>query len=339
MYGSWRKTKMKSSERDTRAFCCFLLASLILLARPVAAEPDASREAQDLINRMSRAIRETSYEGVFVYARDGQMDSMRLIHRSANDGEYERMVSLTGMMREVIRDERSVTCIFPDNRAVLVEKSRPRKFVTALPEPIERIAAFYFFTLDGDERVAGRDAWVVTIHPRDDYRYGYQLWIDKESHLLLKSELRNKRGKALEQIMFTEIRIMDSVPDELLQPAVSGHDYTWYHHASAEPRAEGAPDGEWQVTWMPDGFTMGEHERQALLTSGDPVDHMVFSDGLASVSVFIEKLAEPQMATGPSRMGGISAFARTLGSYQVTAVGEVPPLTVQRMANSVAMGR
>jgi sigma-E factor negative regulatory protein RseB len=331
---------MTCSEHEPGAFRCFLLASLILLARPVAAEPDGSREAQDLINRMSRAVRETSYEGVFVYARGHEMDSMRLIHRRAQDGEYERLVSLTGMMREVIRDERSVTCIFPDNRAVLVEKSRPRKFVAALPEPIERIAAFYFFTLDREERVAGRDAWVVTIHPRDDYRYGYQLWIDKESHLLLKSELRNKRGDALEQIMFTDIRILDSVPEEMLKPAVSGQDYTWYHHASAEPRAEGARNGEWRVAWMPDGFSMGEHERRALLTSGDPVDHMVFSDGLASVSVFIEKLGEPpQMSAGPSRMGGISAFARNLGSYQVTAVGEVPPLTVQRMANSVAMGQ
>jgi sigma-E factor negative regulatory protein RseB len=221
-----------------------------------------------------------------------------------------------------------------------VEKSRPRKFVAQLPEPIERIAPFYSFTLVGEDRVAGREAWVVNIQPRDAFRYGYQLWIDKENKLLLKSELRDKSGFPLEQIMFTELRVLDSVPAELLEPAVSGQNYTWYHGASATRRGDGPQESQWIVSWMPSGFSMNEHERQALVASGKPVDHMVFSDGLATVSVFIEQLdGDGEMAVGLSRMGGVNTYAKHLGDFQVTAVGEVPPATVQRIANSVAGAR
>jgi sigma-E factor negative regulatory protein RseB len=181
---------------------------------------------------------------------------------------------------------------------------------------------------------------VVNIQPRDAFRYGYRLWIDKESMLLLKSELRDKSGFPLEQIMFTELRVLETVPDELLQPGVSGQNYTWYHSASSTERGEDVREGRWIVSWMPSGFSMNEHERQALVASGKPVDHMVFSDGLASVSVFIEQLdGEGEMAVGLSRMGGVNTYAKYLGDFQVTAVGEVPPATVQRIANSVADAR
>jgi sigma-E factor negative regulatory protein RseB len=136
-------------------------------------------------------------------------------------------------------------------------------------------------------------------------------------------------------MMFTQIALLDSVPDELLKPAISGKDYTWFDNAGASNRAQ--PEGsDWTVTWMPGGFEMKDHERQSMATSRRPVDHMVFTDGLAMVSVFVEQLVdEPPGKNGPSRMGGVNAFARFSNGYQVTAVGEVPQATVQRMANSV----
>ncbi|MBI2993701.1 MAG: MucB/RseB C-terminal domain-containing protein [Gammaproteobacteria bacterium] len=306
-------------------------ASLVVEAQEV------SPQAQELINRMSRAARDLNYDGVFIYRRSREMDTMRLIHKADAEGEHERLVTLTGMPREVIRDDQSVTCIFPDDQAVMVEKSRPRKFVAQLPEPVERIAAYYSFNVEGQDRIAGRDAWVVNITPRDLYRYGYQLWIDKEHSLLLKSELKNKSGAPVEQIMFTQLEVRESIPDDLLRPTMTGQGYTWYHQASAEERADSGAGG-WQVTWMPNGFALSNHEKQSLVASGDPVDHLVFTDGLASVSVFIEKLHDvPQI--GPAQMGGVNAFARFADGFQVTAVGEVPQSTVQRMANSVVSGR
>lgn len=303
----------------------------------IAAEQDADPQAQELINRMSRAARDLNYDGVFIYRRNREMDTMRIIHKAGADGEHERLVTLTGMPREVIRDNQSVTCIFPDDQAVMVEKSRPRKFVAQLPEPIERIAAYYAFSVVGHDRIAGRDAWVVNITPRDLYRYGYQLWIDKENNLLLKSELKNKSGMPVEQIMFTQLEVREAIADELLKPTMTGQGYTWYHQASAEERTDTGA-GVWRVTWMPDGFALSNHEKQSLVASGDPIDHLVFTDGLASVSVFIEKSHDvPQI--GPAQMGGVNAFARFANGFQVTAVGEVPQSTVQRMANSVISGQ
>lgn len=302
-----------------------------------AAGEDADPEAQQLINQMSRAVRDLNYDGVFIYRRNREMDTMRLIHKADQRGEHERLVTLTGLPREVIRNDQSVTCIFPDDQAVMVEKSRPRKFVAQLPEPIERIAAYYSFSVDGEDRVAGRAAWIVNIKPRDLYRYGYQLWIDKENSLLLKSELKNKSGLPVEQIMFTQLEVRNEIPDDLLKPAISGQGYTWYYQASAEDRTDNG-DALWHVTWMPDGFTLSNHEKQSLVASGDPIDHMVFTDGLASVSVFIEKLHDvPQI--GPAQMGAVNAFAKFADGFQVTAVGEVPPSTVQRMVNSVVSGQ
>ena len=332
----------KTIDRGARTKPYLVCAILIPLVLPstAAGEADTSTQAQELINSMSRAVREQNYDGTFIYLRHRQMDTMRLIHRADNDGERERLVSLTGMPREVIRDNRSVRCIYPDDQSVVVEKSRPRKYVAQLPEPIERIAPYYSFTFEGEDRVAGREAWIVNIQPRDGFRYGYRLWIDKDSALLLKSELRDRSGFPLEQIMFTELAVMESVPDELLNPAVSGQDYTWYHSASAKNRDDGSHESRWTVGWMPSGFAMNEHERQTLVNNDRPVDHMVFSDGLASVSVFIEQRdGDDEMAAGLSRMGGVNTYAKHLGDFQVTAVGEVPPATVQRIANSVADAR
>lgn len=332
---------MTTTSRPARrgiAYLVYLAVSLSLV--PVASQAEDLPAAQDLINDMSRAVRTLNYDGTFIYRRNRQMDAMRLVHKADSTGEYERLLSLTGMPREVIRNNESVTCIFPENQAVMVEKSRPRKFVAQLPEPIEKISDYYSFTTDGEDRVAGRDAWVVNIRPRDVYRYGYELWIDKDSKLLLKSELKNKSGFPLEQIMFTDIKLYQDIPDELLKPSISGKGYTWYHQAAAEERKDGQPGDGWHVTWMPDGFSLKNHERQMIKASHNPLDHMVFSDGLASVSIFIEKLPEqPDVSVGPTRMGGVNAFARFANGFQVTAVGEVPQATVQRMANSVISER
>lgn len=285
---------------------------------------------------MSRAGRELNYDGIFVYRRGSRMDTMRLIHKYDDDGEHERMVALTGFAREVIRDNKSVTCIFPDNQKVMVEKSRPRKLLTAkIPEPIEKIAAHYRFSVGDKDRVAGRSAWIINILPKDDFRYGYQLWIDEDSKLLLKYEIRDGSGWPVEQILFTQLDIVNDIPETLLEPAISGKDYTWYNRVNGEMPVQ-STNSIWSVQKMPEGFTLTDYEKQGVKPNQIPVEHMIYSDGLAMVSVFVEKINnEPDQMRGASRMGGINAFATFTNGYQVTAVGEVPQKTVQLMANSV----
>ena len=311
------------------------LISLMLITPPLQAE-DTSSQARNLINAMSKASRELNYDATFVYRKENQMDVMRLIHKSSGEEETERLVSLTGHAREVIRNSTSVTCFFPEDKAVMVEKSKPRKFLSGqLPEPIEKIAGYYSFSVAGVDRVLDRDTWVVNIIPGDSYRYGYQLWIDKDSHLPLKTELKTQNGTALEQILFTQLQIVDELPDDMLKPSISGSGYTWYNHANnkVEPDSNGK---QWDVKWMPGGFAMSEHEQQRIAASEIPVDHLIYSDGLATVSIFVEKIInQPVVRPGASQMGGVNAFATESAGYQVTAVGEVPLTTVEQMAKSV----
>lgn len=325
---------MRKPQANLSTRSLLLSAGLLFSAALMAADDDALL-ARNLINKMTQATRTLNYEGVFIYHYGPIMDTMRIIHRSDPGGESERLVSLSGSAREVIRDKDSVTCIYPDDRVVKVEKSRSRKLVFQLPQPIESVSDYYGFSTSGQQRVAGRNAMVVNIHPRDRYRYGYKLWIDNDTHLLLKSELRDNKDKALEQIIFTQLDIRDSIPDELLKPSLTGKDYTWYENNGNKQQLDSV-NGHWKAGWTPAGFAMKEHEKQHMPTSSEPVEHLIYTDGIAIVSVFIEKLEqEKPESIGPSSMGGVNTFARLQDGYQITAVGEVPQTTVQRMASSV----
>ena len=316
------------------------LVSLLLLASPARAEITAtSDQARQLINEMSSASRQLNYDGIFVYRHGSRLDAMRIIHKANGGKEQERMVSLNGFAREVIRDSESVTCYFPDNHAVMVEKSRPKKILsTQLPEPIEKIAGYYAFSVGGKDRVAGRPTWIVNIVPKDDYRYGYQLWIDEETKLMLKSELKDDSGWPVEQILFTKIEFLPDVPPDLLKPAISGKGYTWY--SSPAGTSVASDKSAWEVTSLPGGFLLSSREKQDAVDEHMPMEHIVYSDGLAMVSVFIEKInTQPEQAPGTSKIGGINTFATYTNGYQVTAVGEVPQKTVRQMANSVIQNR
>ncbi len=263
------------------------------------------------------------------------MSTLRLVHKRDENGEKERLISLSGKMREVLRNNEVVTCIFPDNGLVLVERSRPRELLSNhIPKSLERISDSYKLAVAGRDRIAGRHAWVARIRPKDNYRYGYQLWIDKENHLLLKSQLINKTGFPIEEIVFTKIETHESIPDTLLEPSVSGKNLIWHHHANALSDAkEKAQD--WKVAWMPDGFILRKYESQPRQMHAH-MAHLLLTDGLAMVSIFIEKMGVgTSVSSGPSNVGALNTFARYANGHQVTAVGEVPQITVQKIANSV----
>ena len=314
----------------------FCLSLLLAAAPELSQAQDTNVKAEQLLNAMADATRKLDYDGIFIYRRDHHMDTMRLIHKVDGDGEKERLVSLSGHPREVIRDRQTVTCIFPENRVLMVEKSRNQELISRqFPESLEQLAALYKFSVLDEDRIAGRDAWVVDIRPIDGYRYGYRLWIDKENKLLLKSDLQNSDGETLEQILFTKLDVVRNIPDSLLQPSVSGSGYARIQTSETMPDSVKKPV-PWQIRWMPNGFKMRNYEQQSMSEERQLVDHMVYSDGLAMVSVFIEKSRQPtRFIPGPMKKGALNAYARLANGYQVTAVGEVPQSTVQRMAISV----
>jgi sigma-E factor negative regulatory protein RseB len=314
-----------------------LVFSVLLFGSISSAYSDDNRpDPQVLIDEMSKASRDLNYDGIFVYHLGKQIDTMRIIHKSGDDGIYERLVSLTGNAREVIRDKEQVKCFFPEDKMVVVDKSRLGKLISSyLPSPIKSISEFYSFELAGEDRVAGMEAWMVNIRPNDKYRYGYQIWIEKKSRLLLKSELKNQLGVTLEQIIFTQLEVLNDIDDALLRPSMSAEDFTWYNNVK---KVSFKIDNEkqWKVTWIPVGFTMSEKEKELMITSPMPVEHFLYTDGLAMVSVYVEKLSQkPDINAGLSNFGGVNAYSTHVEGYQITAVGEVPKTTVTLMANSV----
>ena len=224
-----------------------------------------------LIDEMSVATNQLNYDGIFIYRHDKQIDTMRIIHKKNHNGDiYERLISLTGNAREVIREKDQVKYFFPENKIAIVEKNRLGQLISSyVPDPIQSISEFYIFDIAGDERVAGLDTWIVNIKPVDKYRYGYQLWIDKKSKLLLKSKLKNFQGVTLEYIMFTQIHILENISDLLLKSSFSSHNFTWINNIKNTANYENNSGRKWAASWMPGGFSMSEYSNDPMSTSNE----------------------------------------------------------------------
>ncbi len=309
----------------------------ISLALPVAAFASQLEQVQAWLEKMQRAAHTVNYDGTFVYGQQGELSSMRIIHRVTPQGSQERLISMDGTGREVIRDGNKVTCFLPDSNAVVVEKSRPKKqFPPEFPMKIDDLKEYYTFSLAGNSRVAGHITQGIKILPKDPYRYGHHLWVEKNTGLLLKTHLLNEQGKPIEQFVFTQVTFLDDVSDEKLVTAVNSEGFTWYEaKESSEQKEQDHPD--LNVAWLPGAFKEDMERMQKMPTGGMPVKHKVFSDGLSSVSVFFEEGIEhdPANLVGGSRMGAINAHGRSLGDYHVTVVGEVPHVTVQKICEAV----
>jgi len=317
------------------------IIGLILLAMFPVAEGWArsSEEARDWFERMSRAMQTLNYDATFVYMQGRQLEAMRIIHKSDADGERERMISLSGMPREIIRDRGRVACVLPDRSSVMVERQRARTpFVGDAQISSEQVARYYDFLLAGHDRMAGHDARVIAIRPKDQFRYGYRLWLDRATGMLLKSELIGTDGAVLEQVMLTNLKLLDEVPSAALEPSLGGEGFVWHQEPKAASDMGRAVEGDrnWKVTRPPAGFVLTLREKLSLPGNGEQIEHLVLADGLASVSVFIEKLkGSKQMLKGASHMGAVNAYGTVVSGHQVTAVGEVPQATVSKIGQSV----
>lgn len=295
----------------------------------------AADEPHDWLLRIGQAARQLNYEGTFVYQHGAQLETMRIAHRVVNGVTEERLVSLTGTPREVIRTEREVRCYLPDSKAIVVEHRRAngQGFPAILPERLRDLEENYVLELGRSARVTGRPVQGLVIRPRDDYRYGYQLWADRETGLLLKADVMDDKGKILEQFMFTQISIGGDIPASAIAPQTKDSGMVWYRDAVSESRATPG----WRATRLPRGFKLASSVMRKMPMREDAVQQLVYSDGLATVSVFIEKLRDGGLpaADGPTRMGALYALGRPVDSHHVTVVGEVPAKTVAMIGASV----
>lgn len=313
------------------------LGSLVLIGLSLGLQAQTP-DPLDLVARMGEAARNLNYDGTFIYRQGAQLESARIIHRGGEDGERERLVSLTGIAREVLRNDSDVTCIHSGNRSVIVNTVQRNGPLVRRLGPLELgFVTFYEVTFDGTDRVAGRVTHRVEIQPKDAFRYGYRLWVDQQSGLLLRYELREPDGRILEEMVFTSIEFPLAIADELLAPTLSGEGFSWQRQGQGprEPRVA-VGDSPWEVTWLPDGFEL-THEDHGKGPSGPgEALHRVYSDGLGAFSVYVEA---PPLHLDPfdglTFMGAVHAFGRVVEAHQVTVVGEVPEETVRRVGSSV----
>jgi sigma-E factor negative regulatory protein RseB len=297
-----------------------------------------AQEARDWLERMSRAVEELNYRGTFVHAHEAtfEMETLHIVHRNADGQSGERILSLDGTEREFVRQGANVQGIFPDRRVVLFEtRSDVSPLVSALPSNTAELEPHYEITLGGTARVADRPVQVLEIKPRDEFRYGYMLWLDQETAMPLQSALIDEQGKVVERIVFTQIEISADIPEAALAPTIDTTGFTTLR----APEADSAPlaaEIPWRAATVPGGFKLSVATHGPMAGSDTPVEHLVYSDGLATVSVFIEDPeTKAEVREGFSNVGSTNAYSVTRFGRKVTAMGEVPPQTVRTIASSL----
>lgn len=321
--------------------------SLLLPGSALADEQSrAALTPAQLIESMSLSLRTLNYEGTFVHAQGANLTTMHILHASNREGEFERLKSLDGEAREVIRNNSLVTCIWPGSESVIVSKSKPRDLLPRIDASLAN-SERYEFSMGSSDRVAGRATHVINVMPRDQYRYGYRFWVDADNSMLLRSMLLEGRHNVVEQMIFTHITYPDSI--DIARFDVFGAGERSDTVSWLEPKkAQAASVLEAQRTEqadkvgfsnLPDGYRkISETYATSMPMKHGPVSHVMLSDGMASVSVYVEYVgyqATSKTSEGLSRMGAMNAFGLRSDTTLITAVGEVPEATVRAIAAAV----
>jgi sigma-E factor negative regulatory protein RseB len=329
------RIKTGKFQRLPKALLPLLLTTLV--SAPVIADP-----AMDLVQKMSNSMRNLSYQGNFVYVHENQLESMQISHLKDDSGVKERLFSLNGEAREVLRDNQTLTCVWPTSKEVVVDVSHQNSFSPIfIPEDIVKLEQFYEMKLLGQDRIANVITQVVHIKPKDKLRYGMKFWISDQNGLMMKSSLLNEMNREVEQVMFTSMKVFDG--DEKLDldimPSID-ENYTLvrYHYgdvANPEVSNGSTTASAWQLPEAPGGFWQESTVKRQVPGTDRYVQQMVYTDGLASLSVFIE-MQTSETHRGSTSMGAVNAFIRVINNHSVTAIGEVPAETVKQIAESVS---
>ena len=300
----------------------FLALALALPASAAQAQttpaPAPGASAQEWMARMAGESRRFEYQGIMVYAHDGRIETMRVSRRLGPGGTRDEMVSLNGDQRVLVREDGRLTCSDRDGSKTEVAVGE-FPLLALDPAQIGGANAQYKLTVSGHDRVAGMDSAVVEAKPVDQSRYGYRLWVEPSSGMLLGSNLESPDGDLVQQLMFTNIALTpgNGLP-KLVRP-------------KPPAPAEAAVAQAWRAGWLPAGFKLiGTPEHATGQT------HLLYSDGLAYISVYIEPLRDSaRPMEGTQRRGAVNLYAQPTRDQQVVVIGDVPAATVERIAHAV----
>ncbi len=324
--------------RSQQVLRCGMVAALAALAcvamsAPVRAASDTPADPLQLLARIQEAARQLDYSGVFVYSQGGFTQSSQVVHMVDGTGSRERLEVLDGEPLEFIRHNDEVRCLMPQRKKVLLERRRTDRFPGLLLGDPSGLSQNYRVTaVPGTRRVAGRACHLVMIEPLDGRRYGYKLCADADTGLLLKAQTLAADRSVIEQVMFSSVKVGEGIVAESLRPSWSTQDWTVVRSAMTPVDLAGKG---WRVPPPPGFVPVMQVER----VMGDPlkVSQIVFSDGLAAISVFIEPYStrgSVQKKQGPAKHGAVNVFGTRIADFWLTAMGEVPVSTLQELAES-----
>ncbi len=293
--------------------------------------PAHADDAQDMLKRLAQAQQQQSFQGTFVYERNGSFSTHRIWHRVVGGKVREHLLQLDGSAQEVLRVDGLTQCVSGTLEAGVsnLPDSPARTF------DLKKLSALYDMKTVGKSRVAGRPATIIALTPKDQHRFGIELHLDNETALPLKSLLLSEKGQLLERFQFTELDTADIPTDQVLQPSA---DCKPVDLTKAKPEAPGKP-GPWRSEWTPPGFELTSNTSRMDPTSKVLVSSLMYDDGLSRFSVFIEPVSAATVTDIRTQLGPTVAVSRRLttpkGDAMVTVVGEIPLGTAERIALSM----
>lgn len=293
------------------------------------------------LDRMVRAIETLSYRGTLVHMRDGHVDTLHIVHSADQQGIRERIASIDGPPREVLRDGKQVRVLLGGDQSMVVEGGIGSRLLPNLPpNRLSRPILAYRMTFGDNERVAGLYARVLEIRPRDQFRYGHRFWLEENTGMLLRSALLDHEGNYLQHLTFVNIELGVPIADSELEPELSASEALEIKMGPVGQNTGTGPTELARPTWtprmLPDGFRLASVSR-GLNSDGEEFEHLLFSDGLASFSIYIKSA---RSGDGPDSeridaIGPVHVFTGTVEDHRVTVVGEVPSATVAFVAQQL----
>lgn len=329
---------MRYHAASFRTALCALACALTVSALADAQTNDA--DGRDWFERMGKAVETLNYRGTMVHSHNGQLDTLEVVHQFKEGKVFERVTSLNGSGREVIRKGDDVRCTYTDRKQVFVDWASDESPLNAvLPLYDRSLEKHYRFDLQNDSgRVAGRKVHTVNIRPLDEFRYGYRLQVDAETAMPLKCELIGDDQRSIEQVMFTSIDFETPLSADAFAPLLPTTNFEEVSATPANPNLVDVSEASWQASQLPDGFALTVVTRHGDNKTG--AEHLVYTDGVATISVFAERRRENiEVIEGAAHIGAANAFGRQFEDFQITVVGEVPTATVELVGKSVRPAR
>ena len=320
---------LRASRSYTSVLIGFLLASCVSFNTFAADDPWV------ILQKAAFAARELNYKGTFTYQNGNQTRSVQITHMNDAGKEFTRNVVIqSGQPREVFSEGSDIVIFHPKNNKIVIEKRHGQNlFPAILPVNLTSLKNSYKPRVGALDYIAGRQAQIIELIPNDAFRYGYVIWADVEYGLVLKIASVNSANQHIEQIVFQELNMLNSHDLNWFQPKIDlsksyvMEDVTLLNHVQTN----------WIVAELPPAYVKIDHIERALPGKRGVMNHMIFSDGIASVSLFIEPVVKGvRPKIGHMSVGSTNICANVIDGYLVMVVGEVPAATVQQIAKAVS---